>query len=240
MTARRLWTIGGVVVIVAVLLLGWFLAISPMLSSVTSNDRSRREVEGTNAVLETQLATLSGIDAEALLAELGRLGEGIPGVIDEPALLRTFQDATAAVGATITSLTLSDPEPFIPSSAGRQPEEGESAAEGDAEPSPGATPPPAEAQPAEGPPARSLPIDEADLALAAQSLLVLRVQLSIEGDANQALALADILQHAPRRMLVTQVSGDPAAEPPTATLQILVWILPLEPVVLDGDEPAAG
>lgn len=231
MNARRVWAIGGVLAIVLVLVAGWFLAISPQLAAAASADRSRKAIEDEHAILQSQVARMANIDADALEEELEALSARVPAVIDEPALLREFQAIVGGVGATITGVTFSDPTYFVPATTGAAPADtateepdadAESGSDGAAE-----SEAPEEAPPAPAPGA-TLPLDDADLQLATQAgLVAVRVQLAVAGELDQVLAASHALQALPRILLQPNLNFS-RSEPPAGTIDLVIWVLPRE------------
>ena len=58
MDKHRMWIVGAVLAIVAVLALGWFLGISPQLDEARAANTDRQNVEIQNAAYAAQLETL--------------------------------------------------------------------------------------------------------------------------------------------------------------------------------------
>lgn len=80
MTASRLWTVGAVALIAAILALGWFIGIAPLLAQATTADAERAGVETQTATQRAQLEIMKA-DFERLdeiLAELDPLQDSIP------------------------------------------------------------------------------------------------------------------------------------------------------------------
>ncbi|MDI2098555.1 hypothetical protein [Ruicaihuangia caeni] len=58
MTATRMWVIGGAVVAALVIVLGWFLAVMPVLGTATAATEERRTVEALNVAHEARLVEM--------------------------------------------------------------------------------------------------------------------------------------------------------------------------------------
>ena len=116
MNKNKLWTIGAVIVMVAVIAGGWVIGIQPQLAAVASANQNRANVEVQNAT------------NEALLARLKRDYEGIDGLKNQLGILRTAVPADAEMstfvtelnglanthGITVKSITVTDAKPYTP------------------------------------------------------------------------------------------------------------------------------
>lgn len=80
MTATRIWTFGAAALIVAVLALGWFLGIAPLLAQKAAADSERANVEAQTATQQAQLQIMKADyeNLDTILAELKPLEESIP------------------------------------------------------------------------------------------------------------------------------------------------------------------
>ena len=80
MIATRVWSVGAVALIGAILALGWFLGISPLLAQKAAADAERASVEAQTvaqqATLQVMKADFENLDA--ILAELKPLEASIP------------------------------------------------------------------------------------------------------------------------------------------------------------------
>jgi hypothetical protein len=232
--ATRLWLLGGSVLIVAVLVLGWFAAISPALSQAASNEIDRATVAEQNQVYEADLAQLK-LEFEnlaSLKGELDQLAIEVPPTADLPGLIRIIEGAASASSVTVTGIQPSTPlafvaalpeiEPTVPAD-GAVPTD-ESTAEPDSSSS--TVPSEVETLPAEVAPGEGgvVPIDPADVAVvSAGGFYTMEVQIQVAGDLGQALAIVSNLQSAKRIFLVTAVNAQ-SGESPSSTITGLVFV----------------
>src|SRR5690606_22632990 len=80
MTASRLWTVGAVALIAAILALGWFLGIAPLLAQKAAADAERANVEAQTALQQAQLQIMKTDfeNLDEILADLEPLTTSIP------------------------------------------------------------------------------------------------------------------------------------------------------------------
>lgn len=80
MTATRIWTVGAVALIAAILALGWFLGIAPLLAQKSAADAERANAELQTATQQAQLQIMKADfeNLDAILADLEPLATSIP------------------------------------------------------------------------------------------------------------------------------------------------------------------
>ena len=98
----------GVVVVLAVVLGGWFLVVQPKRSQASN---LQTQINSEQSSLQTeQAAVASGLAAKAsyssFYTELARLGEAVPADVDTPSLIYQVQAAATASGVNFVSLSL--------------------------------------------------------------------------------------------------------------------------------------
>jgi len=108
--STRIWTFGGVVVIIAVLGLGWLLGVSPLLGQAAAADAERTTVESTNLL---QQATLAAMRADhenlsVLQAELAGLQGSIPATEDLEEFAVGIESIAAAHGLRVASIVATE------------------------------------------------------------------------------------------------------------------------------------
>jgi hypothetical protein len=106
-TKARIWILGTVLVIAAVLGLGWTVGLSPLLSQATTADTERASVEAVNAAQTAALAAMREQfeDIDSLREELEIIRLSVPAQVDADlvyAMLSGYQTGTGAVVASIT------------------------------------------------------------------------------------------------------------------------------------------
>lgn len=114
MKTARLWMLGSVVVIIALLVGTWFVGISPRLAEAAIANNERATVEAQNAAHQATLASLKtqfeGISD--LRSDLEGLRVAVPADADTADLIRQLNAYATSAGVTITGITLSPPERF--------------------------------------------------------------------------------------------------------------------------------
>ena len=235
MSARRLWQIGGSLVVVAILVLGWFAAVSPVLAEATQNELDRAAVAEQNAVHEATLASLKAEyqNIDELRLQLDEFAAAIPADTAMPALVRDIAAAAAASGVVISAIRSEDAVDFLPASAAPvEPaappadaaEEGDDAAstETDAAAADTGTATSVSRDPAAG----IVEVDPADLALVGSGQFV-TVPITIEfvGEPEQLLVMTTALQSMNRVFLVTAFKIEGTQTPPRATVSGLAYVL---------------
>jgi hypothetical protein len=192
----RLVTLVGGIVGLALIALGWFVILSPMLDRAAQSDAQRAQVEAQNEVERTVLAEMKAQyeNLDELLLQLEELRVSVPGDQD----LRAFFDQIAAAAGT-AGVVLNDVsvEGALPYTA--------AIAEG------GAVAPPAEEAPAETTDEEPIgnlsatrdivppPVPSAALQ---SNLYVLPISMSITADVNQASKFLRILQGLDGRLIL--------------------------------------
>jgi len=211
MTGRRLWIGGGLLVIVVVLVLGWFFAISPTLDRAGVADLARQGVEQQNRLLGAQNAAMNGLDEAALRARVEEIAAEFPPELQAPELIRQLGAAVTGAGASIISLGIGDAQAF--GAAGASTTTGSSGGSSTATAS---------------------PTSGADAAAATKAgFVIVPLTIGLSGSRDAVLAAVTALQALPRNVLVTGVSVSEAAgtaaggsAAPSASISALVWVLP--------------
>ena len=114
MKTTRLWMLGSVVVIIALLIGTWFVGISPRLAEAAIANNESATVEAQNAAHEATLASLKtqfeGI--RDLRSDLEGLRVAVPADADTADLIRQLNAFAVSAGVTVTGVSLSPPERF--------------------------------------------------------------------------------------------------------------------------------
>lgn len=116
MTNNRIWVMGGVLVIVAVLALAVLLGVKPQLDAAQASRSERESVEQLNAQKTAELASLKEefTHLDEVAAQVAELRKAVPSTPDLDTLTGQLAAMQAATGVTITSYTPSDPTVFTP------------------------------------------------------------------------------------------------------------------------------
>lgn len=115
MNSSRLWTLGSVLVIVALIAGTWFVGISPQLAEAAKANSERANVETLNAKHAVTLASLKAQFEKLpeLEADLEEVRVAVPASDESAELLRQLHSLADAAGVTITDLVVSSPERFV-------------------------------------------------------------------------------------------------------------------------------
>lgn len=115
MNINRLWTIGGIIVVVAIVLGTWFVGIAPKLQEAATAEKSRAEVQAQNESHEVVLAALKkqfeGIDE--LDAELLDLRLEVPGLPLQPEFMHELHTLADQHGVVISTIDVSEPSAYV-------------------------------------------------------------------------------------------------------------------------------
>jgi len=226
MTGKRLWQIGGVLAVVVILALGWFVIVSPGLKTVDANNAQRATVQAANARVRADIANLSKVDVDALKQELATSIAQIPGTLVEEDVFDEIKNDAALAGVTVSSISITQPAPFAMTQ--------ESAADSK---TPATPAPSASGQPA-ALAAPGLPIEPADIKAAdAAGMYYSTVSISIDGPFANARAFVDVLtQQSSRTFLVPTASFDAAGGSMDVTT--VIWFKPRTEDLLTDPAPA--
>lgn len=134
MDKNKIWLIGAVVAMVAVVAGGWFLGIQPQLAAAASAELQRSQVAAENARQTAALDKLKSDYAQlpALKSDLTALRSSIPEGTDLPSFVDQVTALCISTGATFTGYTTAASLPYALASTTNPP----------ASPTPAATPAP--------------------------------------------------------------------------------------------------
>lgn len=115
MSRNRMWTVGTVLLVIAIVAAGWFLAIAP--KRATAADLRSQQAAATQQAdgLRTQIAMLKAqaADLPAQRARLATFQTKFPQTVELPRLIRGLTGANSAAGATLVTIT-----PGLPAAPG--------------------------------------------------------------------------------------------------------------------------
>jgi Tfp pilus assembly protein PilO len=218
-TGNRLWTLGVVAFVLAVVVFGWLFAISPALASADAARAQTKTVDAqnagtkaSNAVQESKLAKLPELKAELAALQLQ---------MPQSQQLEDFLDEIAALAAksevAVDTAAMSEAIPY-----------GGAAVAGGAAatstPAPSTTPTPtASSAPAAGAPAA--PAAQPDAALAGK-FFTIPVSIKVKGTLDHVMGFVDSMQTGQRMFAVTAVAfvGGKSG-PPEATLTGSIFVV---------------
>lgn len=234
MDRNRLWLIGLVAVMVAVVAMGWLLGIQPQLAAATSADQSRAEVQSENATNETVLAKLKKDYSSIgeLKQQLISLRQSVPASPDMSAFVAELDTLSGSHQVTVKTIAVSDAMPYTPPVA--PPAAATSTAS--PSPSPSPTPTPVAAAPTT-PPA---PPAVTNSKITAANFIAIPIQLSLSGTYSNVLDFVNGLQMGPRLFLVTKFSTTASSDPTAAPGAVDATVGGYVYVVLDPNAVAAA
>ncbi len=121
MDKTRQWTILTAVGVVAVLLVGWFVLVSPQRSHAANLRSQAGEQEQSNATLQSKVSMLrqQAKDLPRQQARLAEISQKVPDNPALPSLIRALSDAADSSGVELVSLAPSPPAAVT--AAGSQP-----------------------------------------------------------------------------------------------------------------------
>jgi Tfp pilus assembly protein PilO len=197
---NRLWVIGAILVMVAIIAAGWFLGIQPQLATAAAADQSRSTTQVQNTVNETLLASLKKdySNIGTLKTQLASLQDSVPESAEISAFVTELDALAGAHQATVTAITVADAKAYAPPVAAVP------------APAPGATATPAPTpSPTAAPVAPAAPVGTLRVTnpkITAANFVAIPVQLSITGQYSNVLDFVNGLQMGPRLFLVTSLS----------------------------------
>lgn len=100
----RLWILGGGVLCVLVTIIGWFLIISPQLSSASSLRDQRQTQDDSNTVLAVKINAMQKLDINDLRKQLATARQALPSDSGLPEFTRQLAAEAAASAVTVTSI----------------------------------------------------------------------------------------------------------------------------------------
>ena len=223
MERHRLLMIAAVLAMTVVAVLGFVVGVQPQLGNLAAAEESRAAAQQRNteqaavvAALKQQFAGLA-----ELQAELVPLQASVPSDTELPAFVTQLDALAGASGVTLSSLTVSDAQPYTPVAAPVAPVVAEADAAGSPTPAPTAAPSAPSAAPAPGvPPVSSAKITAANFASVA-------VQITVTGTEAGALDFVYGLQTGSRLFLVTGLKTSMTDTPGSvdATITGLIYVL---------------
>ena len=203
MDKNRLWIIGAIAVMVAIVAAGWFLGIQPQLAVAAAADQDRASTQVQNAANETLLASLKKDygNIGKLKTQLSSLRDSVPEGSKISAFVTELDSLAGAHQITVNSITVNDATPYAPPVSAATPAPGASAT-----PTPTPTPTPSATPAPVAPTAPVGPLQVTNPKITAANFVAIPVQLSITGQYANVLDFVDGLQTGPRLFLVTSLS----------------------------------
>ena len=208
MKGNRLWLLGTIAAVAVIVVLGWFLGVSPKLAGAEQATAEQLTVDQGNTIQQAEIDDLrqKDEDIDELRGAVEVLRKGIPeSVLAEDFIDEIAADAIAS-GVTLKRITLSEPAPW---GVELDSAEGSSSAEDE-----GSAAPPA--------------------AVAADGVLTVSVTVEVTGPPEAVIAFSRLAQLADRLYLVDNFSfvGEPDLFS-TLTGYLFVYVDPNAPLPAD-------
>jgi len=115
-TNNRLWIIGSMALVLAIIAMGWFLGVSPKLSEAASASDQRTAAEAQNLTQEREVAKIKKQYERLpeLQAELATVRAAVPSGGAMSALLDELHSLEQQNNVTLTDFTAGDAQPYTP------------------------------------------------------------------------------------------------------------------------------
>lgn len=214
MTGNKLWTLGVVVVIAAVVGMGWFLAIAPVLGQAAASESQAEGIVTQNRASDASIAKLAALSRQQPSQQkiLAALQAAVPDSANLNDFLDQLQVLAQANGVTITNFTAAEAVGYggaagaAPTQVARTPAT-----------NPGSTTPAA--------PTPAVPTAATGGALAGK-LFTVPITLALTGQSDGVLAFTRAAQTGIRFFLVTGVAFSGASNPgASGTLTGSIFVL---------------
>lgn len=221
MNTNRIWMIGTGIAIVAVVIVGWFLGISPVVQQSHNARSEQASLALSNGTSEARVAALKKkfANISELEASLDSLTESVPIEANIPVFLREVNDLTASSGVTLGTVSIGDAQSYVPPVTANATSRTDTAT---ASPSPS---PSASASASSGETAVVTPV----VTGAAARLVQVPVTVSVSGDYSKVMTFLGGVQNGSRLYFVNTVNvvqaGDDSTEF-TGTIAGFVYVLP--------------
>ncbi|CAN5228167.1 hypothetical protein BH09ACT5_BH09ACT5_18650 [soil metagenome] len=217
---NRLWVIGAVTLMVALVVAGWFLGVQPNLTSAASAEVERIGVDAQNDASVALLAELTEKNKKlpSLEDEYAELQKSIPSTTDTSAFINGLDGLALAADVRITGINVSDPQAYTVPVSGQS-----TATDATAEPTDGSTPAPVATAPPTGSVAITNPL------ITPENFVGVGISIEVTGRYDAVLSFVHGLQTGERLFLVTGITSnkDPesAENVVTATVSGMVYVL---------------
>jgi Tfp pilus assembly protein PilO len=194
MNANRIWTFGAAVVILAIIILGWMLGISPKLAEADAASADQAAVEQQNAEQEAVLVVLREQfeNIDQLKLKLKDLQGELPDAPQVESFIEYATGVATSAGVVISNIKAIEPVAYGVDPTAIQP----------------VAPPPAETPPAEGGDAATTPVTPPPVVVQPAALYSIGISIEVQGSPEQVMAFSKLLQDGKRIFLPTGVTFD--------------------------------
>jgi hypothetical protein len=224
-TNLRIWAIGSVAAMVALLAGGWFVGAQPFLASASAASASAAQITMANQSTEARLARLAkqASDMHGLKSQEAVAAAAVPASLDSNAFVARINAIAATVHVSVQSVTPGTPQAYTaPASVQAAQQAAAIAAQPSASPS-------ASAAPAPAPAAVAVPaLAATDPSISGANFTVVPMTVAVKGTMEATLQFTHALQHDRRLFLVsgyTLASGQSSGGGVVATLTGYIYAL---------------
>jgi Tfp pilus assembly protein PilO len=221
MQTHRILSLGSILAMLLIPVIGWFLVAQPQFAAATAADHQRNEIDGQIAASAAIVAQLKAdsLKLPELNDELNDLRGSIPADIDPSGYLDGLGALATISGVSITALTVGDPMAYSPATP--PVEDAVVPQDGDAEPD-------AEAEPTAAPVAVDDPAFVTNPLISGENFVAIPVSIEVNGEWESILAFVHGLQTGDRLFLVSTLSTsrDQASAAMTATVGGFIYAIP--------------
>lgn len=208
MDKTKLWMIGSVIVMVAVVALGWIVGVQPQLDAAAAAAAQTAQVNETNIAKKVVLERLQKDSANlpALKKTLSSLAASVPTTSANPAFMDELSGLAAANSVALSAWAIGDGQPYVAPAAPAAPATAGSSASPTSTPSPSATPVPS---PTAAPPAAGMPPVVSPL-ITKENFVVVPVSFTVSGAYPNVVAFLHAAQTGQRLFLVDSFGTGPS------------------------------
>lgn len=202
-STNRLWAIGAVILMIVVLVGGWFIGVQPQLAQAAADDMERAGIEAQNQAQLAEIAALTeqNKDFDSIEAEYKKLQKSIPSSANTASFIQSLNSLSDSAGVQVTDITVSDTIAYTVPQSAVPPET----------PTDGATPAPSETA-APTPTAPTGYVASTSPLITPDNFVGIKVGVVVKGTYSNALAFVKGLQSGDRLMLVTGISTSALAD----------------------------
>jgi Tfp pilus assembly protein PilO len=199
MNRDRLWVIGAALGTVVVVVMGWFLGVSPLVAQASTASSQQTSLAQANTAATVKLATLKTqfANIDTLQTDLAALRQSIPGGADLPGFITEINGLCAKYHVSLSSVVVNDAVVFQAPVAAVAPATPGSTAT----PAPTPTPTPTTA-------GATAPVAAAP---SGTGLVLVPVAINVTGSFADVVDFTGGVQAAPRLYLATEVEIAPGA-----------------------------
>jgi Tfp pilus assembly protein PilO len=214
MDANRIWSIGAVVAMIAILVGGWFLGIQPQLDAAASAQAQRAGIQQLNAANEAALRALQADDAKKneLSDQFVQLSASVPALPQFPIFLDEVNEIATSNHVVVSNATTSSNLAYQPvAPATPQPAAGSSGAS----PAPTSSPTPSPSATAAPSVTAAAPVATNPL-ITSKNFYAVPVSFTLTGDTSSILNVVEGVQKGKRLFLINGLTTSVA--PPGSTV----------------------